>query len=90
MTTGESRNGIDPAAFVELHNELADELNAAKNQLNELKSRLGQQGEDLETSPLVNYAQGKVIGFDIAVNALHAFAVAHAADVAGQLEPHQA
>ena len=79
---------IEPSALLGLHNELADELNAEKERLAALKA--GRELEDISGDPSLNYLQGKVTGFDVAMNAIQAFIVANRADAAGKLEPEQA
>lgn len=79
---------LDRSALVELHNDLVRELNDEKRKL--VRAKSGQDPQDLENNVDVNYLQGKVIGFEIPINALHAFIVARADNAAGLLEPAEA
>lgn len=79
---------INPEALIALHNELADELNTEKDRLSLLKS--GRELEEVTGDPSLNYLQGKVLGFEVAMNALRAFIEARTADASGRLNPEQA
>jgi hypothetical protein len=83
-----NRIETEPSALVALHNELADELNAEKERLSRLKG--GRELEEITGDPSLNYLQGKVNGFELAMSALQAFIVTSRADAAGILEPNLA
>ncbi|HEU4607362.1 MAG TPA: hypothetical protein VFS31_04580, partial [Chitinophagaceae bacterium] len=76
---------ITTEAIIDLHNELVDELNVEKRTLKDLKGVRAM--EDIIQDPALNYLQGKVVGMELAVNAIHAFIVMRSADAAGKLNP---
>ncbi|MBA3758660.1 hypothetical protein H0X10_03455 [Candidatus Saccharibacteria bacterium] len=79
---------IEQEAVIALHNELADELNVEKTRLKDL--RADRAVDELAEDPSLNYLQGKVTGFELAINALKAFVITRSADSADKLHPHLA
>jgi hypothetical protein len=79
---------ITAGTLVGLHNELADELNIEKERLLRMQSNSDTKSDSsIDDSNTLEYQRGKVIGFELAVSALHAFVVARTADAAGKLVP---
>ena len=62
---------VERDAIIEFHNELVRELNDEKAILALIKGKREQ--DELMEDPRANYTQGKVVGFEMATNALRAF-----------------